>query len=167
MGDWTHDPPNGRQTLYRLGHKDLMSTRSLVLYDMIRCAPSVAVACSVTWFLVLNLVAGHFDCHKNLMSARSLVLYTWFGNSRTLMSFSYSVVFNCFWSKNFLSMGSNTGKSDVTILQHMHICYAIVYVAELSLSRGSKVSGRTVGSQRQLNTDSIHSLYLRYTNCLR
>ena len=34
-------------------------------------------------------------------------------------------------------MGSNTGKSDVTILQRM--CYAIVYVAELSLSRGSKV----------------------------
>ena len=37
-----------------------------------------------------------------------------------------------FSSKNFLSMESNTGKSDVTILQHM--CYAIVYVAELSLA---------------------------------
>ena len=30
------------------------------------------------------------------------------------------------------TMGSNTGKSDVTILQHM--CYAIVYVPELSLA---------------------------------
>ena len=37
------------------------------------------------------------------------------------------------YRKNFLSMGSNTGKSDVTILQHMCYAIVIVFVAELSL----------------------------------
>ena len=48
-------------------------------------------------------------------------------------------------------MGSNTGKSDVTILQHM--CYAIVYVAE------GLVEGLV--PKRQLNTDCIYIVKLR------
>ena len=48
-------------------------------------------------------------------------------NSRTQASFSYSVTFIVFDYILILSMGSNTGKSDVTILQHIcfgdSICY--------------------------------------------
>ena len=56
-------------------------------------------------------------------------------------------------------MGSNTGKSDVTILRHM--CYAIVYVAELCLSRSSKVSARLNGwfPKTAQHGPYLHSLF--------
>ena len=88
---------------------------------------------------------------------------TWFGNSRTLASFSYAVTFIVyvgvlitFWSKNFLSMGSNTGKSGVTSFQHM-CCAIIVYMLQNFFSR-PEISARTAGSHRQLNTDRIYIL---------
>ena len=55
------------------------------------------------------------------------------------------------------SAPANTGKSDVTILQH---CVTRWYMLQNFLSH-SKVSARTAGSQRQLNTDSIYTLYSR------
>ena len=63
-----------------------------------------------------------------------------------------------FWSKNFLSMGLNTGSQMPRVSS---TCYAIIaYMLQNFLSR-SKVSARTAGSHRQLNTDSIYTLYLR------
>ena len=69
------------------------------------------------------------SCWANMLCsfARGLKHMIWkFQNAGIIFIFSYV------WSKNFLYMGSNTGKSDFTILQLM--CYAIVYLAALSLA---------------------------------